>query len=138
MGGFEPCKDDISYALLHANPSAVDHSVPDSPSACSDPPPRCYTLEGSTGLAAGRPAVSLTFGLADCATHKSSLARACCKTWDSGSAVILQAAGESLPGVLDPAVLGRAAGDRVQTVRVTPVSSMFRRRTMAFLNMSTS
>jgi hypothetical protein len=43
-----------------------------------------------------------------------------------------------LPGVLDPAVLGRAAGDRVQTVRVTPVSSMFRRRTMAFLNMSTS
>jgi hypothetical protein len=76
LEGFESRKDDISHAQFHTNPSAVDHFVPDSPSACSDQAPRCYTLEGSIGLAAGRPAVPLTFDLADCATHKSPLARA--------------------------------------------------------------
>jgi hypothetical protein len=113
-------------------------AVPDSPSTCSDQAPRCYTLEGSIGLAAGRPAVPLTFDLADCATHKSPLARAWYKVWKSDDSVILQAKSGSLPGVFDLAVPSRAASDRVQTVCVNLLPDTSRRPTMAFLSISTS
>lgn len=136
LEGLEPCKDDIPYALLHTNHAAADSSVPESLSACSGSSPQRYALEGSIGLAAGHPAVPLTFDLADCANDQSPLARACHKAWKSDDVVVLQLKDGSLPEVLNQGVPGRASGEKVQTVCIIPLPDMTGNHTMAFLTLA--
>jgi PAS domain S-box-containing protein len=136
LEGLEPCKDDIPYALLHTCHAAADPSVPDTDSSSSGPEPQRYALEGSIGLAAGHPAVPLTFDLSDCADDQNLLARACCKAWKTDDVVILQVRDGTLPPALNQGVPGRASGDKVQTVCVIPLPDMSAHRTMAFLTLA--
>ncbi|CAD0110911.1 unnamed protein product [Aureobasidium uvarum] len=137
LEGIEPCKDDIPYALLHTNHTAANnHSMPDNISASSGSSPQRYFLEGSIGLAAGHPAVPLTFDLADCAHDQNPLARACYKAWKTEDAVVLQLKDGSLPQVLHQGVPGRASGDKAQTVCVIPVPDMSGGQIMAFLTLA--
>ncbi|KAH0331740.1 histidine kinase, partial [Aureobasidium melanogenum] len=135
LEGLEPCKDDIPYALLYTNhaAAATDPSMPDSISTSSGFTSQRYALEGSIGLAAGHPAVPLTFDLADCANDQNPLARACHKAWKSDDVVVLQVKDGSLPQSLNQGVPGRAAGDKVQTVCIVPLPDMTGNHTMAFL-----
>ncbi|KEQ57938.1 histidine kinase, partial [Aureobasidium melanogenum CBS 110374] len=138
LEGLEPCKDDIPYALLYTNhaAAATDPSIPDSISASSGFSPQRYALEGSIGLAAGHPAVPLTFDLADCANDQNPLARACYKAWKSDDVVVLQVKDGTLPESLNQGVPGRAAGDKVQTVCIVPLPDMTGNHTMAFLTLA--
>ncbi|KAG9568136.1 histidine kinase, partial [Aureobasidium melanogenum] len=138
LEGLEPCKDDIPYALLYTNHAAAttDPSIPDSISASSGSSPQRFALEGSIGLAAGHPAVPLTFDLADCANDQNPLARACYKAWKSDDVVVLQLKDASLPEVLNQGVPGRASGDKVQTVCILPLPDMTGHHTMAFLTLA--
>jgi PAS domain S-box-containing protein len=136
LEGLEPCKDDIPYALLHTNHAAADPSVPDTESSSAGPESQRYALEGSIGLAAGHPAVPLTFDLSDCANDQNPLARACYKAWKTDDVVILQAKDGSLPPAFNQGVPGRASGDKVQTVCVIPLPDISNHRTMAFLTLA--
>ncbi|KAI4726172.1 hypothetical protein E4T49_06067 [Aureobasidium sp. EXF-10728] len=137
LEGIESCKDDIPYALLHTNHSATNNSsMPDSVSASSGSSPQRYALEGSIGLAAGHPAVPLTFDLVDCAHDQNPLARACYKAWKTEDVVVLQLRDGSLPEVLHQGVPGRAAGDKANTVCVIPLPDMSGGQTMAFLTLA--
>ncbi|KAG9597886.1 histidine kinase, partial [Aureobasidium melanogenum] len=138
LEGLEPCKDDIPYALLYTNyaAAATDPSIPDSISASSGSSPQRFALEGSIGLAAGHPAVPLTFDLADCANDQNPLARACYKAWKSDDVVVLQLKDGSLPEALNQGIPGRASGDKVQTVCIVPLPDMTGHHTMAFLTLA--
>jgi len=136
LEGLEPCKDDIPYALLHTSHAAADPSVPDTESSSSGPESQRYALEGSIGLAAGHPAVPLTFDLADCADDQSPLARAYHQAWKTEDVVILQARDGTLPPLLNQGVPGRASGAKVQTVCIIPLPDMSAHRTMAFLTLA--
>jgi PAS domain S-box-containing protein len=136
LEGLEACKDDIPYALLHTTHAAADPSAPDTESSSSGPDSQRYALEGSIGLAAGHPAVPLTFDLTDCANDQNPLARACYKAWKTDDVVILQTKDDSLPPLLNQGVPGRASGDDVKTVCVIPLPDMSAHRTMAFLTLA--
>ncbi|KEQ68735.1 hypothetical protein M436DRAFT_57694, partial [Aureobasidium namibiae CBS 147.97] len=136
LEGLEPCKDDIPYALLHTSHAAADPSVPDTDSSSPGPESQRYALEGSIGLAAGHPAVPLTFDLADCANDQSPLARAYHKAWETEDVVILQVRDGTLPPLLNQGVPGRASGAKVQTVCIIPLPDMSAHRTMAFLTLA--
>lgn len=136
LEGLEPCRDDIPYALLHTSHTAADPSVPDTDSSSSGPESQRYALEGSIGLAAGHPAVPLTFDLAVCANDQSPLAQAFYKAWKTGDVVILQFRDGTLPPLLNQGVPGRASGAKVQTVCVIPLPDMSAHRTMGFLTLA--
>lgn len=135
LEALEPCKDDIPYALLHTS-TATHPNVPETHSSSSASDSPRYALEGSIGLAAGHPAVPLSFDLADCANDPSSLARAFYKAWKTEDVVILQARDGTLPPLLNQGVPGRASGAKVQTVCVIPLPDMSAHRTMAFLTLA--
>ncbi|KAI5270631.1 hypothetical protein E4T47_05965 [Aureobasidium subglaciale] len=136
LEGLELCTDDVPYALLHTNPSAADPSAPDNLSNSSGYTTQRYALEGSIGLAAGHAAVPLTFDLADCATDKSPLARACYKASKTGDVVIMQTKDRSLPEVMSVAVPARASGAKVQTVCIIPLPDISGDHIMAFLTLA--